>query len=75
MGIVSQTGNLSNAQLALLEAFSHNLEESDIKELRVRLANFFAERLIKQADKTWEEKDWSDSTMDELLNSKNNTDV
>jgi len=50
------TGALSNTQLELLKTFSHELSEADLKELRKRLASFFAEKLIQKADKYWDSK-------------------
>lgn len=70
--MVSHAGSLSNIQLELLKAFSHNLEEKDLLELRMRLAQFFADRLVNQADKIWDLQGWSNEKIDDLLNSKGN---
>ncbi|MBN8685251.1 MAG: hypothetical protein J0L99_21585 [Chitinophagales bacterium] len=61
---------LSNVQLELLKTFSHNLNEQDLLALRKVLANFFAERLIAQADQAWEQNNWTDATVEELLHTK-----
>jgi hypothetical protein len=60
----------SNTQLELLKAFSHQLSENELKELRKLLARFFANRLMQEADRVWEEQNWSDEKVDELLNTK-----
>ena len=60
----------TNVQLELLKTFSHQLPESDLIDLRKTLALFFAEKLIVQADKTWEDKKWNNQTMDEMLQTK-----
>ncbi len=60
----------SNVQLELLKTFSHQLSESDLIELKKVLANFFAQKLIQQADKVWEEKNWDDQTIENLLTTK-----
>jgi hypothetical protein len=70
MQIVSQPGNFSNLQLELLKTFTHNLNEMDLIDLRKRLSQFFSDRLINQADKTWDNKEWSDNYVEELLNTK-----
>ena len=70
--MVSHAGSLSNIQLELLKAFSHNLEEKDLQELRKRLAQFFADRLVNQADKVWDSQGWSNEKIDDFLNSKGN---
>ena len=52
---------LSNAQLELLKLLSRDLK--DLKRLVVR---FLAEKLAMEADKVWEEKNWSPKDMDRL---------
>ena len=66
----NQKINFSNTQLEILRAFSHQLSEQELKNLRKVLARFFADRLTREADKVWEEKNWSDEKMNELLNTK-----
>jgi len=61
---------LSNVQLEILKAFSHNLSEPELQELRAMLAAFFAKRAIEAANKVWEEKGWSDADVDEMLEQK-----
>ncbi|MBC7440017.1 MAG: hypothetical protein H7250_08550 [Flavobacterium sp.] len=60
----------TNVQLELLKTFSHQLPESDLIDLKNTLALFFAKRLINQADTVWEEKDWNDKLVDEMLHTK-----
>lgn len=66
--IVNQ--RLSNVQLEILKAFSHQLSESDLIAFRKTLALFFAERLMQQADKVWEDKQWNDAEVDKMLVTK-----
>jgi len=61
---------LSNTQLEILKAFSHPLNENDLVELRKTLADFFAKRAVVAANKTWDEKGWTDEDVDRLLNTK-----
>ena len=70
MRTLPQRNNFSNLQLELLKVFTHELNEFDLIELKKRLAAFFSDRLIAKADKAWEEKDWNDTQIEELLNSK-----
>jgi hypothetical protein len=60
----------TNVQLELLKIFSHQLNESDLIDLKKTIAVFFAERLIIQADKSWDEKKWNNETVDKLLLTK-----
>ena len=60
----------TNVQLELLKIFSHQLPESDLIDLKKTLALFFAEKLIVQADKIWENQNWDNDLVDELLHTK-----
>lgn len=60
----------TNVQLELLKTFSHQLPESDLIDLKNTLALFFAKRLINQADTVWDEKNWNDTLVDEMLHTK-----
>ena len=57
---------LSNAQLELLKLLSRDLEEKDLKDLKRLVVRFLAEKLAVEADKVWEEKNWSSKDMDRL---------
>ena len=61
---------LTNAQLEILKAFSHNLRERDLIDLRKILADFFAEKAITEANKAWDEKGWTNEDVDRLLSTK-----
>ncbi len=60
----------TNVQLELLKTFSHQLPESDLIDLKKTLDLFFAEKLINQADKVWDDKKWNIDIIDELLHAK-----
>lgn len=62
---------LSNAQLEILRAFSHNLNEQDLIRLREVIDQFFAERAIQAADQAWDQLGWSDKTVETVLQTKN----
>lgn len=62
------TRPLSNLQLELLKLYSTNLEKKDLVEIKRMLANYFAQRAIKEADRIWEEKGLSNKDMDKWLN-------
>ncbi len=61
---------LTNVQLELLKTFSHQLSDTDIVELRRVLALFFAQRAIQQANKVWDEKEWTNEDVDRMLETK-----
>jgi hypothetical protein len=59
---------LTNLQLELLKLYSTNLAQKDLVEIKRMLANYFAQRAIREADKIWEEKGLSNEDMDKWLN-------
>lgn len=61
---------LSNLQLELLKAFSHQLSEQDLLQVRALLAAFFAKKSIETANKVWDEEGWTPEKVDQLLHSK-----
>ncbi|MCB9333914.1 MAG: hypothetical protein H6574_22900 [Lewinellaceae bacterium] len=63
-------GPLSNLQLELLKAFSHQLSEQDLLQVRALLAAFFAKKSIEIANKVWDEEGWTPEKVDQLLHSK-----
>ncbi|MBL7792672.1 MAG: hypothetical protein JNK77_10135, partial [Saprospiraceae bacterium] len=57
---------LSNLQLELLKAFSHQLSEADLLQVKAMLAAFFAEKSIEAANKVWDEQGWNQEKVDTL---------
>jgi len=61
---------LSNIQLEILKAFSHNLSEQELIEFKNLIAQYFDKRAIKKADEVWEEKNWTEKDVNQLLETK-----
>ena len=61
---------LSNVQVELMKLFSTNLSDKELIELKDTLAEFYANKAIKQADAIWDEKGLSDRDMEKWLNKK-----
>ena len=59
---------LSNVQMELLKLYSTDIKEKDLEELKKVLANYFAQKAIKEADKLWGQKKMSADTMEKWLN-------
>ena len=59
---------LSNVQMELLKLYSTDIKEKDLEELKKVLANYFAQKAIKEADKIWDQKKMSADTMEKWLN-------
>ena len=71
MEIVKQP--FTNAQLELLKTFSHDLSESELAELKKVLAQFFAQRAVREADQVWDEKGWTEGDVERMLQQKMRT--
>jgi hypothetical protein len=58
---------LSNAQIEILKLMADNLSESELADLKKILLAFKLQRVIQLADKAWDERGWSQETMDQFL--------
>ena len=67
------SSNITNLQVELMKVFSFNLEESQLFEIKQLLALYFAEKATNEMDNLWEEKKWSDETMQQWLREHNRT--
>jgi len=63
-----QPSRLSNIQQEILKLYSTELSETDIYELKSQLAHYYARKAITQADKVWDEKEYTAEDMDNWLN-------
>jgi len=61
------TNALSNLQHEILKIYSTELEDTELKEFKTVLAGYFANKAIKEADKIWQERAFSEKDMDALL--------
>ena len=68
MSVIKQP--FTNLQLELLKVFAHKVSEEELLQIRSFLADFFAKKAIAAANKSWDEKGWTDETVDQLLNTK-----
>lgn len=65
---MSPTANtLSNAQVEILKLLADNLSETELADLKKILLAFKLQRVVQLADKTWDEKGWSQETMNKFL--------
>ncbi len=58
---------LTNLQLEIIKLYSTSLERQELLELKQALADFFARKAIKEADKIWEEQNLSNQAMETWL--------
>ncbi len=59
---------MSNIQLELLKLYSTNLSSKDLNELKNILAEHFSQRVVTEADKIWDAKNYNQGTMNQWLN-------
>lgn len=64
---------LTNLQLELLKVFSHNLSESELKEIKAILMDYFSKKAISAADKVWEIEKWDEKKINSILNDSERT--
>ncbi len=63
------TGNkMTNMQLELLKMFKYNLDESQLIELKELLSKFLVDNIDTSLDKLWNDKGWSNETMESFAN-------
>ena len=65
---------LSNAQIEILKLLANDLSEAELADLKKILLAFKLQRVVQLADKTWDEKGWSQETMDQFLQTHMRTD-
>ncbi len=61
---------LSNLQLELVKLFRYELSDEQLLEIRRLLARYFAQKVTDEMSQLWEEKGWSDETIEEWKNEK-----
>lgn len=62
---------LSNLQQELLKIYSSDIPEEDLLHIKRYLAKYFALKAIGEADKIWDEKGYSNNTMNDWLSKGN----
>lgn len=59
---------LSNLQLELLKIYAAGVPDEYLPELKQTIARFLLEKARDRADEIWEQKGYTQDTMDEWLN-------
>lgn len=59
---------LSNIQMELLKLYATGISDAHLQDLRLVIAKFLLEKARKKADKIWEERTYSQETVNTLLN-------
>ena len=59
---------LSNLQMELLKLYPYTVSEEELKEIRLLLADYFAQRIDSEMDQLWQEKEWNEQTIENWKN-------
>jgi len=57
---------LNNIQLEILNLFSRDLEENELKEIKKILVQYLAKKATRLANEVWDEKGWTQEDMERL---------
>ena len=68
MSEINSTVELINVQSQLLKMFAYDLPDEEWVDLQKTLARFFAQRIRHRTGKIWDERGYSNQTMDNWLN-------
>ncbi len=71
MSAVQPSPPLTNVQLELLKLYAYDLKEEEMQELKKVLAAFFAQRIRQRAGEIWQERGYTQETMQQWLNEEN----
>ncbi len=52
------------------DKYKFQFSENELKKMKKLLVRFHTNRLMQEANRVWEEQNWSDEKVDELLNTK-----
>lgn len=63
----------SNIQLELLQLYKSNVSDSDLFAIKKMIADYFANKAINMADEIWDENEWDNKKVEELLQTKMRT--
>lgn len=58
---------LSNLQIELLQLYSQEVSQEDLLAIKRLLARYFADRASDEMDRLWDEKGWTNDTMEDWL--------
>jgi hypothetical protein len=62
-----QAQSLSNLQLELVNLFRYQVDDSQLIEIKDILSQYFANKASDEMDKLWEERGWSNETMEKWV--------
>ena len=67
MNPTKRTAPLSNLQLELLKLYAAGVPDQYLEDLKILIARFLFAKARAKADKVWDEKEYTDEIINELL--------
>ncbi len=61
----------SNMQIELLKLYSTNIPDEQLREIKLLLSHYFADKAADEVDRLWDEKKWNNDTMNQWANEHN----
>ena len=55
---------ITNLQQELLNIFSFDVSEEDLREIKTMLSNYFSEKRPNDPDRLWEARGWTDKAQE-----------
>lgn len=55
---------LSNLQMELLKLYPYAVSDTELSEIRLLLADYFAKKIDNEMDQLWQEKGWNEQTIE-----------
>jgi len=62
------SNKLTNTQLEILKTFAYEIQEEELQDLKKVLVKFFADRIRSKTGRIWQEKGYTNQTMQDWLN-------
>ncbi|MCF0058423.1 hypothetical protein [Dyadobacter sp. CY356] len=61
----------TNIQQELLQLYTREVSEEDLKNIKELIGKYFAQRLTNLADDAWDNNGWTQQDMEDILNDPN----
>ncbi|WP_460968974.1 hypothetical protein [Spirosoma migulaei] len=55
---------LSNLQMELLKLYPYAVSDTELTEIRLLLADYFAKKIDDEMNQLWQEKGWNEQTIE-----------
>ncbi|QDK83374.1 hypothetical protein EXU85_34130 [Spirosoma sp. KCTC 42546] len=55
---------LSNLQMELLKLYPYAVSDTELTEIRLLLADYFAKKIDSEMNQLWQEKGWNEQTIE-----------